>query len=344
MTTGPLRRVLPDSEAALAPLAYSLIVPVYNEAGNITPLYDAIVPVMERLGDRFEIVFVDDGSRDESFAELSAVAACDSRVRVVQFRRNFGQTPAIAAGIDYSQGEILIFLDADLQNDPADIPRLLETLAQGYDVVSGWRKDRHDTLVTRKLPSWAANWLISTITGVKLRDYGCSLKAYRREVLAHVNLYGEMHRFIPAYASWVGAAITEIPVRHHPRVRGKSKYGLSRTIKVILDLLTAKFLASYATKPIYVFGGVGLTLLCLALLSLMIALVQKVTLGVSLIQTPLTMLSAILGATGFIAILQGLNAEVAIRTYHESQQKPTYTVRRVLNPGPEVAATGAGDR
>jgi len=344
MTTGPLRRVLPDSEVARAPLAYSVIIPVYNEAGNVTPLYDAIIPVMERLGDRFEIVFVDDGSRDESFAELSAVAARDSRVRVVQFRRNFGQTAAIAAGIDYSQGEVLIFLDADLQNDPADIPRLLETLAQGYDVVSGWRKDRHDTFVTRKMPSWAANWLISAITGVKLRDYGCSLKAYRREVLAHVNLYGEMHRFIPAYASWVGAAITEIPVRHHPRVRGKSKYGLSRTIKVILDLLTAKFLASYATKPIYVFGGVGLTLLFLAALSLLIALVQKVTSGVSLIQTPLTMLSAILGATGFIAILQGLNAEVAIRTYHESQQKPTYTVRRVLNPGPEDAATGAGGR
>ncbi|MSQ26752.1 MAG: glycosyltransferase [Dehalococcoidia bacterium] len=322
-----------DTEAAPALLAYSLIIPVYNEAGNVIPLYDAIVPVMEQLGDSFEVVFVDDGSRDDSFAELATVAARDSRVRVVQFRRNFGQTPAIAAGIDYSRGEVLIFLDADLQNDPTDIPRLVDALAEGYDVVSGWRKDRHDTLVTRKVPSWAANWLISTITGVKLRDYGCSLKAYRREVLVHVNLYGEMHRFIPAYASWVGAAITEIPVQHHARVRGKSKYGLSRTVKVILDLLTAKFLASYATKPIYVFGGVGLTLLALAVASLLIALVQKVTMGVSLIQTPLTMLSAILGATGFIAILQGLNAEVAIRTYHESQQKPTYTVRRVLNGG-----------
>ena len=333
MTTRPLRRVLSETESALAPLAYSLIIPVYNEAGNVIPLYDAIVPVMEQLGDSFEVVFVDDGSRDDSFAELATVAARDSRVRVVQFRRNFGQTPAIAAGIDYSRGDVLIFLDADLQNDPTDIPRLVETLAQGYDVVSGWRKDRHDRLVTRKVPSWVANWLISTITGVKLRDYGCSLKAYRREVLAHVNLYGEMHRFVPAYASWVGAAITEIPVQHHARVRGKSKYGLSRTVKVLLDLLTAKFLASYATKPIYVFGGVGLTLLGVAVVSLLIALVQKVTIGVSLVQTPLTMLSAILGATGFIALLQGLNAEVAIRTYHESQQKPTYTVRRVLNGG-----------
>ena len=333
MTTRPLRRVLSETESALAPLAYSLIIPVYNEAGNVIPLYDAIVPVMEQLGDSFEVVFVDDGSRDDSFAELATVAARDSRVRVVQFRRNFGQTPAIAAGIDYSRGDVLIFLDADLQNDPTDIPRLVETLAQGYDVVRGWRKDRHDRLVPRKVPSWVANWLISTITGVKLRDYGCSLKAYRREVLAHVNLYGELHRFVPAYASWVGAAITEIPVQHHARVRGKSKYGLARTVKVLLDLLTAKFLASYATKPIYVFGGVGLTLLGLAVVSLLIALVQKVTIGVSLVQTPLTMLSAILGATGFIALLQGLNAEVAIRTYHESQQKPTYTVRRVLNGG-----------
>ena len=274
---------------------------------------------------------MDDGSRDGSFQELRTLAEEDPRVKVVQLRRNFGQTPAIAAGIDHARGEILIFLDADLQNDPADIPRLVATLEEGYDVVSGWRQDRKDALLTRKLPSWAANWLISAITGVKLRDYGCSLKAYRHEVLAHVNLYGEMHRFIPAYAAWVGASITEIPVRHHPRVRGKSKYGLSRTLKVVLDLLTAKFLASYATKPIYVFGGVGLFLEFLAFISLFVALVQKLAIGVSLIQTPLTLLAAILGSTGFIAILQGLNAEVSIRTYHESQQKPTYTVRRVLN-------------
>jgi len=331
MTTEALRKDAAPSDYTPIQPAYSVILPVFNEAGNLTPLYHALVPVMDGLGGGYEIVFVDDGSRDSSFQELTALAEGDPRVKVVQLRRNFGQTPAIAAGIDHARGEVLIFLDADLQNDPADIPRLVATLEEGYDVVSGWRQDRKDAFLTRKLPSWAANWLISAITGVKLRDYGCSLKAYRHEVLAQVNLYGEMHRFIPAYAAWVGATITEIPVRHHPRVRGKSKYGLSRTLKVVLDLLTAKFLASYATKPIYVFGGVGLFLEFMAFISLFVALVQKLAIGVSLIQTPLTLLAAILGSTGFIAILQGLNAEVSIRTYHESQQKPTYTVRRVLN-------------
>ena len=338
MSMRPLRRIA-YAQPAPSAVAYSVILPVYNEQGNLTPLYDAIVAVMDTLPGRYEIVFVDDGSQDGSVQELETLAAKDDHVMVIQLRRNFGQTPAIAAGIDHSQGDVLIFLDADLQNDPQDIPRLLETLNQGYDVVSGWRKDRQDAMITRKVPSWVANRLISAITGVRLRDYGCSLKVYRREVLSQVNLYGEMHRFIPAYAAWVGASITEIPVSHHPRVRGKSKYGLNRTVKVILDLLTAKFLASYATKPIYVFGGVGLFLLFLAGMSIFIAIVQKLAFGVSLIQTPLTMLGAILGATGFIAILQGLNAEVAIRTYHESQQKPTYTVRRVLNwPGSDPPA------
>ncbi|MBI2886626.1 MAG: glycosyltransferase family 2 protein [Chloroflexi bacterium] len=321
-------------DEAPATLAHSVIIPVYNEEGNLTPLHQAITAIMDATAGGYEMVFVDDGSRDGGFQELAALAARDPRVKVVQLRRNFGQTPAIAAGIDHARGDILIFLDADLQNDPADIPRLLATLAEGYDVVSGWRQHRRDTWLTRQMPSMAANWLISAITGVRLRDYGCSLKAYRREVLSQVHLYGEMHRFIPAYASWVGAAITEIPVTHHPRLRGKSKYGLSRTVKVLLDLLTAKFLASYATKPIYVFGGVGLFLGLLAFLSLAAAIIQKFTIGVSLIQTPLTTLAAILGATGFIAILQGLNAEVALRTYHESQQKPTYTVRRILNGAP----------
>ena len=330
MTTRPLRTVAEETPVGLS---YSVIIPVYNEAGNLTPLYHALMEAMGSLPGDYEIIFIDDGSRDGSFQELAALATQDPRVKVVQLRRNFGQTPAIAAGIDYAHGEVLVFLDADLQNDPADIPRLIATLGEGYDVVSGWRQERQDALLTRKLPSWIANWLISAIMGVKLRDYGCSLKVYRREVLAQVNLYGEMHRFIPAYASWVGAAITEVPVRHHPRTRGKSKYGLSRIIKVLLDLLTAKFLAGYSTKPLYIFGGVGLSLGFLAFVSLAIAIIQKVTIGVSLIQTPLTMLAAILGATGFIAILQGLNAEVSIRTYHESQQKPTYTVRRVLNGG-----------
>ena len=322
------------TEAPPQPTAYSLIIPVFNESGNVEPLHRGIATAMEQLPGAYEVIFVDDGSRDSSFQELAQLAAVDSRVKVVQLRRNFGQTPAIAAGIDLSVGQILIFMDADLQNDPNDIPRVIAKLEEGFDVVSGWRQHRQDTYLTRVLPSKLANGLISFITGVSLHDYGCSLKAYRREVLAHVNLYGEMHRFIPAYAAWAGAAIAEIPVDHHPRVRGVSKYGLNRTFKVVLDLLTAKFLSSYATKPIYVFGGVGLVMLFMAFMCLFVAVIQKFALGVSLIQTPLTMLSAILGATGFIAILQGLNAEVSIRTYHEAQQKPTYAVRQVLN-GPQ---------
>ncbi|MBM2826916.1 MAG: undecaprenyl-phosphate glycosyltransferase, DPM1-like family, partial [Dehalococcoidia bacterium] len=228
-------------------VAYSIIIPVFNEEDNVGLLHDAISRVAEGLGAEYEVVYVDDGSVDGSFQRLTEISEKDDHVLVVQFRRNFGQTAAIAAGIAYSRGDVLIFMDADLQNDPQDIPRLIARLNEGYDVVSGWREQRHDAFLTRKVPSWAANRLISFITGVRLHDYGCSLKAYRREVIQHVNLYGEMHRFVPVYASWVGASITEIPVTHHPRVRGKSKYGLSRTFKVILDLLTAKFLASYST-------------------------------------------------------------------------------------------------
>ncbi|MSQ10021.1 MAG: glycosyltransferase [Dehalococcoidia bacterium] len=318
-------------------MAYSLIIPVYNEEGNLTPLHERVTAAMAELPGQYELILVDDGSRDGSAQELADIAARDQRVKVVQFRRNFGQTAAMSAGIDHSRGDILVFLDADLQNDPADIPRLIAKLNEGYDVVSGWRKDRQDAFLTRTFPSRIANALISWGTGVALHDYGCSLKAYRREVLEQVHLYGEMHRFIPAYAALVGAEITELPVRHHARVRGKSKYGLNRTAKVVLDLMTAKFMASYATKPIYVFGGVGMLLVGLAVLCITVAMLQKLFLGVSLIQTPLTLLSAILGATGFIAILQGLNAEVAIRTYHESQHKPIYTVKRVLNGDPPQA-------
>ncbi len=327
----------PAGERAPGDPDYSLIIPVYNEFGNLTELHQKVTAAMAKLPGAWEMILVDDGSRDGSQAEEAGIAAADQRVKVVQFRRNFGQTAAMAAGIDHARGDIFIFLDADLQNDPADIPLLVAEIEKGFDVVSGWRKHRQDAFITRTFPSRIANGLISWATGVHLRDYGCSLKAYRREVIEQVHLYGEMHRFIPAYAALVGAEITEIPVNHYPRTRGKSKYGLNRTFKVLLDLMTAKFLASYATKPIYVFGGVGMLLVVLGLLSLFFALVQKLFLGVSLIQTPLTLLSAILGATGFIAILQGLNAEITMRTYHESQHKPTYTVRRVLNADPPQA-------
>ena len=323
-----------STQAPGAPVNYSLIIPVYNEEGNVEPLHRGSCRLWSkwRAATRSSLWTMAAGM--PAFAELAGLAERDARVRVVRLRRNFGQTPAIAAGIDHSRGQTIVFMDADLQNDPNDIPRLLSMLEEGYDVVSGWRQRRHDTYLTRVLPSKLANGLISFITGVHLHDFGCSLKAYRREVLAHVNLYGEMHRFIPAYAAWAGASIAEVVVEHHPRVRGTSKYGLSRAFRVVLDLVTAKFLSSYATKPIYVFGGVGLFLESLAFLCIFIALIQKFTADVSLIQTPLTMLSAILGATGFIAILQGLNAEVTMRTYHESQQKPTYAVRQVLNPAP----------
>jgi glycosyltransferase involved in cell wall biosynthesis len=236
----------------------------------------------------------------------------------------------LAAGIDNSNGEIVVFMDADLQNDPADIPRLLEKIEEGYDVVSGWRVNRQDAALSRKLPSKIANGLISWATGVRLHDYGCTLKAYRREVIEHINLYGEMHRFIPAHAAWVGASIAELPVQHHARMYGKSKYGLGRTLKVVLDLLTVKFLGSYSTKPIYIFGGLGMSSILLSVLTISVALLNKFINGVSLIQSPLLLLSALLFIVGVQLIMMGLLAEIGVRTYHESQAKPTYVVRRVV--------------
>lgn len=319
------------SEATGEAVDVSVIAPVYNEEGNLAPLHEKLTQVLESLGRSFEIVYVDDGSRDQSFAELAAIAAADQRARVVQLRRNFGQTAAIAAGIDHARGAVFVFIDADLQNDPADIPRLLALIDEGYDVVSGWRKNRQDAAISRKLPSHIANGLISRVTGVHLHDYGCTLKAYRAELLDHVNLYGEMHRFIPAYLAQVGARVTELPVNHLPRVRGKSKYGIMRTGKVILDLLTVKFLGSFATKPIYVFGGGGLLLILLSFLVGIAMVWQKLALGVSMIQTPLLLLAAILFLMGFQTILMGLLCELLMRTYHESQGKRTYVVRQVLN-------------
>lgn len=312
----------------------SVIAPVFNEEGNLIPLHQRLLATLEPLGRSFEVVYVDDGSRDQSFAELASIAARDQRARVVQLRRNFGQTAAIAAGIDYARGRVCVFIDADLQNDPADIPRLLALIDDGYDVVSGWRKHRQDAALSRRLPSRIANGLISRVTGVHLHDYGCTLKAYRADLLQHLNLYGEMHRFIPAYLAQVGARVAELPVSHAPRVRGRSKYGIMRTGKVILDLLTVKFLSSFATKPIYVFGGGGALLLLLSFLVGIAMVWQKLALGVSMIQTPLLLLAALLFLMGFQSILMGLLAEMVMRTYHEAQGKRTYVVRQVLNePG-----------
>lgn len=309
----------------------SLVVPVYNEEENLPLLFDAIHKVMDALDHSWELILVDDGSRDQSIAVLNDLALKDPQhVRVVVFRRNFGQTAAIAAGIDHATGEVVILLDADMQNDPADIPLLLAKLDEGYDVVSGWRKDRKDTYLTRTLPSNAANWLISTVTGVHLHDYGCTLKAYRRDSLTGFRLYGEMHRFIPVFAHAVGAKITEIPVHHHARKFGKAKYGLERTIKVVLDLFTVKFLLDYSRKPIYLFGGAGMTLIIVSTLALFALLIRRVFWDVPVLTSPFFLIAVMFVIMGFQSILMGLIAELQVRTYYESQAKPTYTVLKTI--------------
>jgi glycosyltransferase involved in cell wall biosynthesis len=309
----------------------SVFLPVFNEEENIDLLFDKLSASLGGLGRAYEVIFVDDGSTDTSLAKLREIASRDERVRVIALRRNYGQTAAMSAGIDHARGQILIPMDADLQNDPEDIGRLLDKLDEGYDVVSGWRKDRKDRWLTRRVPSMIANRVISAISGVKLHDYGCSLKAYRRDVLADVRLYGEMHRFIPIYARWAGARVTEIPVTHHPRYAGKSKYGLSRTIKVVFDLITIKFMSSYLTKPLYVFGTAGLICLAISFLSLALALYYRFVQLVHLNRMPLATLAMIMFAMGIQFIFMGLLAEMIVRTYHESQNKPTYLVRERIN-------------
>src|SRR5687767_781030 len=318
-----------SSDADEAP-AISVFLPVYNEEPNLLPLHAKLDEALKSLGRSAEIVYVDDGSTDDSLKVLRELARSDDRVRVVALRRNYGQTAAMAAGIDAARGKVLIPMDADLQNDPSDIVRLLDKLDEGYDVVSGWRKNRQDKLITRKIPSMLANRLISWIGGVPLHDYGCSLKAYRRESLEDVRLYGEMHRFIPIYASWAGARVAEIPVEHHARTMGKSKYGLSRTIKVIFDLMTIKFMASYQTKPIYIFGTFGMLSFFVAFVAGLWALFLKLFHKADFVQTPLPILAIVMFAVGIQFLLMGLLAEMLVRTYHESQAKAIYAVRERL--------------
>jgi glycosyltransferase involved in cell wall biosynthesis len=310
----------------------SLIIPVFNEQDNLPLLFEAIYKVMTSLNQSWEVILVDDGSQDNSLSVLKEYAQKDSsHIRVISFRRNFGQTAAIAAGLDYAQGEIIVLLDADMQNDPADIPMMLAKLDEGYDLVSGWRKSRKDNALTRNFPSMIANWIISQVTGVHLHDYGCTLKAYRRDVLEGFRLYGEMHRFIPVYANSVGAKITEMPVNHHPRKFGKTKYGLERTVKVILDLFTVKFLVSYASKPIYLFGGAGGFLMVVSAIIMLYLFVRRLFFLVGIASSPLLQMSAMFFILGFQSILLGLIAELLVRTYHESQRKPTYTIRSIIN-------------
>jgi glycosyltransferase involved in cell wall biosynthesis len=311
-----------------------VIVLVYNELESIAPMHEELIGVLEALDLSYEVLYIDDGSRDGSTERLAQLAARDQHVRVVSFRRNFGQTAAVQAGIDHSRGEILVFMDGDMQNDPHDIPRLMEKIDEGYDVVSGWRKERQDDAV-RVLPSKIANWIIARVTGVRLNDFGCTLKAYQREVIQDVKLYGEMHRFIPVYASWVGAGITEITVKHRPRQFGHSKYSLARTSRVLLDLITVKLLGSYSTKPIYFFGFAAFGLWALALVFAAIVIIQKVLPPYPFAHNnPLLLLSVFLAIVGVQFILMGLLAELSIRTYHESQAKTTYVVREIIERSP----------
>jgi glycosyltransferase involved in cell wall biosynthesis len=309
----------------------SLVVPVYNEEESLPLLMDAICTSLQPLNRDWEVIFVDDGSTDHSLDVLKRlVNANPEHARAVIFRRNFGQTAAIAAGIDHSRGSIITLLDADLQNDPADIPMLLDKLDEGYDLVSGWRKDRQDNALTRNLPSHIANSLISSVTGVHLHDYGCTLKAYRRDALEGFRLYGEMHRFIPVFAHSVGARITELPVHHHARKFGKAKYGLERTVKVILDLFTVKFLLDYSHKPMRLFGGAGITLMFFSIVMLLALFIRKLLEGIPILTSPIFSLGVMFFILGFQSILMGLIAELLARTYHESQKKPTYTIRQIL--------------
>lgn len=316
-------------EPKLSP-SLTITVPIYNEEQNIAPLYEKTRSAMDSLGLSWELVLVDDGSRDGSPALMDEIVAKDPRVTALHFARNYGQTAAMMAGMDHARGDIIVPMDGDLQNDPGDIGRLLDKLDEGFDVVSGWRKDRQDHAIKRNLPSRLANSLISRVSGVHLHDYGCSLKAYRRQVLDGVKLYGEMHRFVPIYAAWNGARVTEIPVTHYPRLHGESKYGLERIVKVVLDLLVVKFLFRYAQKPIYVFGGFGLLSILCGFLAGLWAVGLKVFTHTAFVQTPLPLLSVFLGAMGVVSILMGLLAEMLNRTYHESQGKTVYKVSRIV--------------
>ena len=323
----------PSDRDSPSGLALSVVIPVYNEEDNVRPLLTSLRDVMESFGRPYEVIVVDDGSRDGTWPRLRELASEFGALRVVRLRANFGQTAALAAGFDVARGGLVATMDGDGQNDPADIPRLIDKLKEGYDVISGWRHDRQDPFWSRRLPSQIANGLISCITGVSLHDYGCALKVYRREILQDVALYGEMHRFLPALCHWVGATVGELPVSHAPRRRGISKYGLGRTVRVLLDLLTVKFLMSYWTRPIQIFGLLGLVLGGAGLTLGALLSYQKIVLGVGLANRPLLLLAVLLVLVGFQFVSIGLLGEMLVRTYHESQRKPIYTVREIISGG-----------
>jgi glycosyltransferase involved in cell wall biosynthesis len=312
-------------------MTLSVVIPLYNEEENIPILYEKLREHLDHLKKEYEILFVDDGSTDRTLHILEDIQSKDSRAVVLSLRRNFGQTAAFAAGFDFARGDVIVTIDGDLQNDPADIPKLLELIKEN-DLVSGWRKNRKDPFFSRRLPSLIANWLISNVTGVKLHDYGCSLKAYRRDVIKNLKLYGEMHRFIPAVASWYGVRVAEVEVLHNPRLKGRTKYGISRTIKVVLDLITVKFLQSFSTKPIQFFGPAGIMSGFLGFLISLYLSIDKVFFGHNIGGRPLLLLGALLIIVGIQLIGMGLLGEMLVRVYHESQRKPIYVIKKILGP------------
>jgi glycosyltransferase involved in cell wall biosynthesis len=321
----------------------SIVVPLYNEIENITSLHKAIVPVVSSSGKSTEIIFVDDGSTDGTYEQLKKIQAIDPSVWVIRFRRNFGQAAAFSAGFDFARGKVIVTMDGDLQNDPADIPLLIEKIDQGFDIVSGWRIKRKDNFITRRLPSIIANSLISRVTGVKLHDYGCSLKAYREEVVKNIRLYGELHRFIPAIASWMGIQVAEVPVNHFPRKHGRSKYGLGRTLRVMLDLITVKFMLNYATRPLQIFGLAGMFSFLIGLIISGYLTILRLFYGEGLSDRPILLLGVLLIMLGVQLILMGLLGELIVRTYHESQDKPIYAVREILGGGENEISRSTSD-
>jgi len=309
----------------------SVVIPVHNEAPNIDQLYRELHQILSSSGHDYELVFVDDGSNDTTLDQLKKLRVTDSRIKIIRFRRNFGQTAAFAAGFAYASGAVIVTMDGDLQNDPADIPRLIARLEDGYDVVCGWRRPRHDPWLTRRLPSMVANWLISWSTGVRLHDYGCSLKAFRSEVVKALKLYGEMHRFIPVLASELGVRIHETVVNHRPRLWGRSKYGLSRSVRVVLDLITVKFLVSYSTRPLQIFGLLGLLMGGLGLSVTSWLVYVKIFGNQDIGDRPLLLFGILLIFTGVQFGTLGLLAELQARTYRETQDKPTYAIREIID-------------
>jgi glycosyltransferase involved in cell wall biosynthesis len=309
----------------------SIVVPVYNERENISYLYENLSKVLPSLGRKYEVLLIDDGSTDGTFSELVKIHEQNNNYKIIKFRKNFGQTPAMSAGFDYANGEIIITLDADLQNDPQDIPLLLEKMNEGYDIVSGWRINRQDKAVSRKLPSKIANWLIAKLTGVKIHDYGCTLKAYSRDVVKNIELYGEMHRYIPAVASWMGISVAEVPVHHHSRKFGKSKYGISRTIRVILDIIILKYLLSYSQRPIQIFGFIGLFTGLVGGIITLYLIIMRLFFNAALSSRPLFTLSIFMIFIGVQLITMGILGELLMRTYHEASGKPTYAIRQIID-------------